>query len=302
MNTASSLAADSFPSSVRLTHGPAGLPVLRIEAAAASGSIALNGAHVMTWTPAGHDPVLWMSRASRFTPGAPIRGGIPICFPWFNRHTDFPEAPQHGFARICEWSVVEASDEAGEVTISLRLTDTPETRTSVWPYRFEALYTVTLGASLTLQLEVTNRDSAEFAFEEALHTYFAVGDARQTTVHGFENVEFSEADRPEHSREARPVTVGKGVSRRYRSAAVGIIHDAANGRRLSVAPRGASAAILWNPGPEGAAGMDDFDDDWAGMVCLETCNLAPTSVTLPPGGRHRLRTVVTLADDPPSGS
>ena len=200
-----------LPASVQLVECP-GLPtILRVDAETAIGELSLNGAHVMSWARAGRGPVLWMSRASRFASGEPIRGGIPICFPWFNRHPEFPDAPQHGFARISPWSVIDAAEEGGEVSITLRLTDSPATRASIWPHRFEATYTVTFGASLRLSLEVANTDAAEFRFEEALHTYFAIGDARRTVVSGLEGAEFSEPESQDLRRDPLPVVVGNGT-------------------------------------------------------------------------------------------
>ena len=132
----------AIPSSVSLTTGRGGLPVLQVNGPAARGEIYLHGATVTDWTPAGGSPVLWLGSASRFADDTAIRGGVPICFPWFGARAGHPGAPSHGFARLSEWSLVAAEDDGQDVTLRLRLTDDDQTRVSAWPHRFEAVYTV----------------------------------------------------------------------------------------------------------------------------------------------------------------
>jgi len=278
-----------------LREGPGGLAVVRLTTAEGVAEVFLHGAHLASWTPRGHQPVLWMSDSSRFAAGSPIRGGVPICFPWFNRHPEHPEAPQHGFARIQPWSLEEVAEEDGSVRAVFRLTDTELSRASLWPYRFEARYSVTLGAELGLELAVENRDDTEFGFEAALHSYYAVGDVRRTLVHGLTGLEFS-SEGGAVAREDLPVQVGEGISRRYTTATSARIEDAANQRAITISSEGAFGAILWNPGPAGAALLPDFaDDGWSSMLCFENCNLGAGMIQLPPGGRHLMRTLVSVS-------
>jgi len=131
----------SLPASVRLDpNGYGGLPVVRVDGAGARADIYLHGATVTDWTPRGGEPVLWVSSASRFTSERPIRGGVPICFPWFGPAAGHPELPSHGFARLSDWSLVGAHDDGGDVTLRLRLSDRDATGASAWPHRFEAIY------------------------------------------------------------------------------------------------------------------------------------------------------------------
>lgn len=254
----------------------------------------LNGAHLTSWTPRGHSEVLWLSGASRFAEGVPVRGGVPICFPWFNRHPRHPGAPQHGFARTQPWVLDEVTERGGAVRAVLRLTDTPLSRASVWPYRFEASYTVTLGQELSLELEIENRDEVAFRFEEALHTYYAVGDVQRTTVDGLSGTEFCE-ENGSPAREDDPVRLERGVSRRYPSATAARLRDASNRRVIVVTSERAAGSVLWNPGPTGVATLPDFaEDGWRRMLCFENANIGDAAVTLAPGERHRMRTHVRV--------
>jgi glucose-6-phosphate 1-epimerase len=184
----------TLPPSVHLETGLGGLPVVRVTAPAATAEIYLHGAHVTSWVPLGGQPVVWLSAASRFDADSAIRGGVPICFPWFGARAGHPEAPQHGFARLSDWELVDAHDQGDEVVVQLRLTDSEATRASAWPYMFAATFTVVVGAQLSMTLDVINRDTTEFTFEEALHTYLAVGDVRSTEVSGLEGTPY--VDRP----------------------------------------------------------------------------------------------------------
>src|SRR5262245_45086921 len=172
----------SLPSTVTLETGEGGLPRLTIVNPPARAEIYLHGAHVTAWQPAGHAPVLWMSGQSLWSAAKPIRGGVPICFPWFGPHASDASAPSHGFARLRDWTLVEARDgDRGETHLAFELS--PEASpAAAWPHAFTATYRVSVGTSLSLSLEVHNPAAEMFTFEEALHTYFAVRDIREVEI------------------------------------------------------------------------------------------------------------------------
>lgn len=283
---------------IEMTEGPGTLPMLRVSTPGSSGEIFLQGAHVASWTPRGHRPVLWMSGTSRFARGEPIRGGIPICFPWFSNLESDPAAPTHGFARLQEWELLEATETADTATVVLRLADSEESRGSAWPHRFEALYRVTMGAELTATLDVTNRDHEIISFEEALHSYYAVADVHMARVIGLERAPYLEKGRMAIERDEAPLPGKPGISRRYTGVTTATIEDPGNEREIVIRTAGARGAVVWNPGQAVAATMDDFDDDgWRNTLCIESCNLAPGEVRLAPGERHALQ--VSIAVQPP---
>ena len=166
----------TLPDSVRLAPGAGGLPMLRVDGPTGWAEVYLHGAHVTAWAPRGQESVLWLSGLSRFDESTAIRGGIPVCFPWFGPLAGRPDAPRHGFARTAAWTVDGADDDGQDVTVRLALADSDATRGSAWPHPFAALCTVVVGARLTVALEVTSTGDAPVTYEEALHTYLAVAD------------------------------------------------------------------------------------------------------------------------------
>ena len=292
----------AIPSSVSLTTGRGGLPVLQVNGPAARGEIYLHGATVTDWTPAGGSPVLWLGSASRFADDTAIRGGVPICFPWFGARAGHPGAPSHGFARLSEWSLVAAEDDGQDVTLRLRLTDDDQTRVSAWPHRFEAVYTVVFGSRLSLALQVTNLSDETVNFEEALHTYLEVRDIRAVEVSGLEGAAF-------HDRLAGPGPVrGEPGPVRFRSEtdrtyldtrARTAVHDAQAGRSVVISKDGSAATVVWNPWIDKALALSDFgDDDWKTMVCVEVCNVGDAAIQLAPGGSHTMAATFELDPDP----
>jgi glucose-6-phosphate 1-epimerase len=279
-----------LPSSVQLGHGHGGLAVVRVTGPAGAAEIYLRGAHLTAWTPAGGAPVIWMSEKSEYTAGIPLRGGVPICFPWFAGHPTDATAPSHGFARLAEWQLVEATEVGADVVLVFTLTDSGATRASAWPHRFDARYTVTVGAELALSLTVTNRDDEPVTYEEALHTYLAVADIRRTEVAGLEGAPFTDRLTGPRPAETAPVRFDSETDRIYSATtATTTVTDASTGRTITVAKQGSASTVVWNPWIDKAAAMADFgDDEYTGMVCVETCNIRDDAITLAPGASHEL--------------
>jgi len=286
-----------LPSSVELGKGPGGLAMVRVYGPTGTAEIYLRGAHLSSWTPAGGSPVIWMSEQSEYAPGVPLRGGVPICFPWFAAHPTDAAAPSHGFARLADWQLAEAGEAGDDVVLVFLLTDTEASRASAWPHRFEARYTVTVGAELSLSLQITNRDSVELRFEEALHTYFAVTDIRQTEVAGLEGAPFTDRLTGPRPAESAPVRFDSETDRIYlNSPATTTVTDAATGRVITVTKQGSASTVVWNPWIDKAAAMADFgDDEYTGMVCVETCNIRENSIALASGASHDMSVRYSVA-------
>jgi D-hexose-6-phosphate mutarotase len=122
--------------------------MLRVDGPEGWAEVYLHGAHVTAWGPSARESVLWLSRSSRFDGRAAIRGGIPVCFPWFGPLAARPVALRHGFARKATWKVDGAQDDGHDVTVQLRPSDSAATRASAWPHRFTAVCTVVVGSRL----------------------------------------------------------------------------------------------------------------------------------------------------------
>src|SRR5689334_15008843 len=163
-------------SSVKHATGPGGLESIQIENAHCSAEVYLQGAHVTAWQPNAGRPVLWLSPGSAFAPGKAIRGGVPICLPWFGAHPDDPSAPSHGFARTSLWTLEDARDESDGSTVATFDLHHPDGSSPVWPRGFDARFVVTTGRELDMSLTILNTGAAETRIEAALHTYFAISD------------------------------------------------------------------------------------------------------------------------------
>ncbi|HYN04348.1 MAG TPA: D-hexose-6-phosphate mutarotase, partial [Vicinamibacteria bacterium] len=181
---------ERLPDGARIEQGPGGLERLVLSASDGEAVVYLQGAHVAHFQPRGEKPVLWMSAESRFEAGKPIRGGVPICFPWFGPKAGAPDAPLHGFARILPWSIAAVTRESdGSLRATLDLTSDAAARGG-FPHELALSLTVRVGRNLRLELAVRNTDAAPRAFEAALHSYFAVSDVRQVRLLGLEGTAF----------------------------------------------------------------------------------------------------------------
>lgn len=270
-----------------------------ISAAGGSGEFYLQGAQVTQWTPAGQRPVIFMSPRSAFSPGRAIRGGIPVIFPWFGPHKTDPKMPQHGFARSLPWQVIGAERTAtGGIMVKLAL-DHDAATAALWPEQFRAVYEVTFGPRLELRMIVSNLSSREFAFEQALHTYFAVSQIGRVAVEGLEGCTYiDKTDGMKRKRQdARLLALTKWTDSVYLSTASQCaILDPEWQRRIVIDKVGANSTIVWNPWAENAAAMADLGADaWAGMICVESGNADEDDIHLAPGGEHQMATVISVA-------
>ena len=287
----------ALPGSVRIVEGPGGLPRLDIATPAAAAQAYLHGAHLTHWLPSHAEaPVLWMSEHSLWQDGKPIRGGVPICFPWFGPHRSESSAPGHGFGRLVDWTLagaVERDDQSVAVTFVLEGARLSE----VWPFRFRAEYEVAVGSTLTMSLEVENRDDTGFSFEEALHTYFRVSSIADVAISGLERTPYLDkvGGLAARTQDDQPIRFSGATDRVYlETSAACSIDDPGLQRRIIVSKDNSRSTVVWNPWIAKARAMADFgDEEWRGMVCVETANVGAAAVRLAPGERHRM--TVSLA-------
>jgi glucose-6-phosphate 1-epimerase len=261
------------------------------------GEICAQGGHVLRWKHDGSD-VLFVARKARFEPGQPIRGGIPVIFPWFGDDPLKAGRAAHGFARRLPWRVVSQELRAASTKVVLELVDSDATR-ALWPHRFALRLEAALGAELELALTVENRDSAPFQFEEALHSYFQVGDVRAISLRGLEGARYR--DKLDGFREKRAPSdalMFTGPIDAVFDGASGAceIEDIVHGRTLRVDKRNSRSTIVWNPWIEGSQRLAEFaDEDWAHMLCVESGNVGADAVQLAPGATHTLSLRVSVA-------
>ena len=281
---------ERYPDGARLEKGPGGLDRLALHAVEGEALVYLQGAHVAHFQPKGEKPVLWMSAASRFEAGKPLRGGVPICFPWFGPKAGSPDAPLHGFARILPWAVASVVREAGSSLRAVLELSAEAAARGGFPRELSLSLAVTVARSLRMELTVRNVDSAAVTFEEALHSYFAVSDVRQVRVRGLEGMPYVDktaamARRPGDS---EPLAITAETDRVYLGATGTVtIEDPGWRRRIVTGKSGSTTTVVWNPWVAKAKAMPDFgDEEWTGMLCVETANAMDGAVTLAPGAAH----------------
>jgi len=284
------------PGRITFLDGQNEMPMLEVITPWSSAEIYLHGAHVTHFKKVNDAPLLFMSQCSRFADNQPIRGGIPIIFPWFGMREGLG---QHGFARIKRWDLKEFVPQPdGSVSIRLRLPDCPEA--SAFP-PFTADCIITVKDTLGLRLEVTNQSPEDdLVFENCFHTYFEVGDVTEISICGLEGAEYLDkvANFARARETRREIRIASEVDRIYldTTAPVEII-DPRLGRRLRIEKTGSASTVVWNPWIAKAQQMPDFgNDEYRRMVCVESGNVSANQITLKPGQTSTLG--ITLSSRP----
>jgi glucose-6-phosphate 1-epimerase len=284
-----------IPNRLEFRPGPGELATAFISNPQGEAAVALLGAHVLEYIPASQPPVLWMSRSSCFQLGMPIRGGIPVCWPWFGAHPDDPSKPMHGFVRTMPWQVYDARSLPGDVVqLTLGLTDSPASRV-LFPYSFDVRLTVRVGSELEVSLWMRNLGEVGYTVSGALHSYFSVGDAGQIQITGLDGVEYlDKVDLFRRKSQKGVVVIDSQTDRIYLDTdSETQIHDPVLKRVITISKTGSHTTVVWNPWADRARAMPDFgDDEYTAMVCVETANAANDVVYLPPGGEKILAAVI----------
>jgi D-hexose-6-phosphate mutarotase len=287
----------AIPGHVQFKEGPGGLVVAEIANAHAESMIALQGAHVMTFQPRGQAPVLWLSSFGKFAPGKSIRGGVPICWPWFGPHAVDAKLPGHGFARTVMWEAKETKAlPDGATFLRFGLIETEATRAQ-WPHPSTVELLVTVGAALRVELVTRNTGSASFPLGEAFHTYFHISDVADIAIRGLEGCAYlDKVDDFARKTQQDGVTIESEVDRVYLDTEADcLIEDRGLQRRIRIAKSGSRSTVVWNPWTEKAEKMGDFGPEGhRGMVCVETANAVDNVVTLAPGAAHSLVAVISV--------
>lgn len=281
-----------LPTGVTRVQDPGGREALRLDGAGGSVLVALLGAQVLSWrSPLGE--VLWWGSQADHAPGKPVRGGVPLVFPWFGDHPTDKRLPAHGFARNMAWRLLTAQ-RGPEVVLAT--TDDDATR-AMWPHTFSLQLAVALTDRLRLTLTITNTGTAPFRCEEALHTYFAVGDVLEASVHGLQDVPHTEhAAAPEGPWDTRePLRFRAETDRVFQGTRDLVeLHAPPLRRVATLQTAGARSAIVWNPWPAKAARLSGMaGDDWRRFCCIESANVRENAIALAPGTSHALALTIS---------
>jgi glucose-6-phosphate 1-epimerase len=286
-----------IPGVVKVTEGRGGLKRVQITGPLAQGEIYLHGAHVTSWKPATHDESLFVSTKSRWEEGQAIRGGIPICFPWFRAKADDSTAPAHGFVRTRMWQLESIIENEKGVAVSM-FTASDEQSRRWWPAEFHLVHRAVFGAELSLELVCTNTGTTPLRFEEALHTYNRVGDVPQTCVQGLDAVHLLDnTDSNKEKTQHGELTIASQLDNAYVNTqnAVDLI-DPKMRRRIRLQKRNSLSTVVWNPWREKGSEMRDLGDgEWNQFLCVEACNILGAAVNLAPGQEHTMTAIISIA-------
>lgn len=287
-----------IPEIAQVVEGNGGLPLVKISTPAAGGEMYLHGGHVTSWKPAGQQEVLFVSAHSLWADGHAIRGGVPICFPWFGDKADDPHAPAHGFVRTKSWQLESIEQVGDAVTVSM-FTASDESTKPWWPADFRLVHRATFGPELALELVMTNTGSTSLHFEEAMHAYHRVGDATQARVSGLDGVSYlDKTDSYRKRTQQGDVVIESETDRVYLNTRHPLaLRDPVLHRRIQVTKENSLTTVVWNPWVQGARKLADLgEEQWKQMLCIETCNVGDFAVELAPGQQHRMKATVTVAD------
>ncbi len=294
----------AIPGQLSFREGAGGLTYADINNHGGRATICLQGAHVVSFRPRSQqEPVVWVSDAAKFAPGKSIRGGAPVCWPWFGAHASEASFPAHGFARTVPWNVIgsrKRNDSKTELT--LQLADTEQTRKQ-WPHATRLTLAIIVGDKLELQLATTNLGDQPLQIGEALHTYLQISDVGSVKITGLEGSTFHDkVDNFAKKKQSGAIALKSEVDRVYvNTPAECVIEDAGLKRRIRIAKTGSLSTIVWTPWTEKAEQMGDMGkgksgSGWREMVCVESANAMDNLVTVAPGETHTL--VVTYSAEP----
>jgi glucose-6-phosphate 1-epimerase len=282
---------------VRVLADEAGNPVVRIATEKCLAAIHLHGAQITSWKPAGTPEVIFLSSKARFEEGKAIRGGIPICFPWFRAKADDPKAPQHGFARTKLWALDSVENRGAEgIAVSMYTASDAATR-ELWPHDFRARLSATFGSKLQLEFTVTNSGASPFRYEEALHTYHQVGDIRKARVRGLDGAAyFDNTDGNREKKQSGEISITKATDIAYLGSQHALeLMDPAFNRSIHIAKQNSRSTVIWNPWEDAAKKMSDLGpDEWEKFLCAEAANILTDAVELAPKESHTMSVTISI--------
>ncbi|MEE9354984.1 MAG: D-hexose-6-phosphate mutarotase [Methylococcaceae bacterium] len=277
---------------LRFVKGQNDLTMIQITSDLAKATLSTYAAQVLSFQPHEEpEDVFFVSDAAYYSFGKAIRGGVPICWPWFGNDPTNQGKPSHGFARKRAWQVKETQVlEDGSISVKLSLTNSVETE-KLWPHRIELLLEVIVSKALTLRLITSNNNQYPITISQALHAYFKVGDISKVQILGLEGTEYIDQLHADKLKtQGGSVAVEAEVDRIYTHVPNElVIDDKSLGRRIKIDTEGSQTAVVWNPWIDKAARMTDLgDQEYRTMICVETANAGPELITIPAGESYQM--------------
>ena len=285
-----------IPGLASVGEGNDAMPRVKISSALCEAEMYLHGAQVTSWRPAGSDEVLFLSEKSHWMDGQAIRGGIPICFPWFRARANDPQAPAHGFVRTKTWRLESILEEDDAVVVSM-VTESDRNTRRWWPGEFRLVHRATFGSQLKLELVCTNTGTTPLRFEEALHTYNRVADVQGVSVQGLDTVRFLDnTDSNKEKVQRGDVAIAAQTDSAYLNTRNTVeLSDPGKRRHIRLDKSNSLTTVVWNPWREKASELPDLGkDEWTQFLCVEASNILDAAIKLAPGQEHRMTAILTV--------
>ncbi|MCO6055960.1 D-hexose-6-phosphate mutarotase [Pseudomonas sp. MOB-449] len=268
-----------------------------------------QGAQVLSYQPHGEEPVIWLSGQAAYQKGKAVRGGVPVCWPWFGdlrrnpaevqgMHQGGPICPAHGLVRELDWQLLGIDSEGPAVRLEFAL-DTAREPLAGWPHAAELKLSIRLDEQLQLSLSTRNTGDSPLAISQALHSYFAVSDIREVEVEGLGGCHYIETlENWQQRQQQGAVTFHGETDRIYLGTPERMaILDRAWKRRIELEVEGSSSAVVWNPWIDKSRRLSQFSEDaWQGMLCIETARVMDDWLVIKPGETHQM--VLNIASKP----
>jgi len=287
-----SLQKFALPGQVEIFCGAGGLPFIRISNAAAKAEICLLGAHVTSYIPAGQKDLLWMSKNVEYAEGKALRGGIPICWPWFGAAPAGAET-SHGYARFIFWELTATRALSPDCTEAVFSLHPSPSAPKAWQKSFVLTFTVRVGASLELELCTSNTGSAAFQVSQAFHTYYQISDIGKIQVSGFSGLAYHDtvagATEPHKTQQGSITFAAETDAVFEHCSGPAEIHDPGFGRIIRISKENSASAVVWNPWINKAKKLNMAEEEYRTMVCVENCNIRSDAQSIQPGKSFTLK-------------
>lgn len=289
-----------IPGQLDFIRGKGGMPVASVTNRSAKALISLYAGQILSFRPNNEpEDLLFLSQTAEYTQGKAIRGGIPLCWPWFGPDPEYTKRPNHGFARTHNWTVLDSQSGRYETQLTLGFSNSNDS-TMFWPDDFALKLAIDIGSTLTLELETSNLSKRPFVITQAFHPYFRIGYIERVQVLGLEGCTYLDRLTEDNEiKQSGPLTFSEEVDRIYTDVehAV-IIDDAVLKRRIRIAQTGTRSTVVWNPWINKSATMSDLGvGDYKHFLCVEPGNFAPDSVDILPGCRHKMSARFSIERD-----
>ncbi|MDA7514509.1 D-hexose-6-phosphate mutarotase [bacterium] len=273
------------------------LPLIEVKTELSSATISPFGAQVCKWAPTDHPPVLYLSPKAKLDTSLPIRGGIPICWPWFNKNAENPDLPSHGIARTRFWTLISAETNGRSAKLVFNLTSDEETK-KLFPHDFDLTATIHIGDKLRVVLKQKNTGEEPFKVSSALHTYLSVGDTDRIMLEGLKGSHYVDCLLPPDAEEVYQegaLPINEHIDRIYKSMSSVLIRDLDRQRSVFIDKAGSRTTVVWNPWVNQSKKLKDLPDrDYREFLCIEPANAGSDMPTLYPNRSHTLETTIGL--------